>query len=130
MKKRNKALKPGFGITELRFCEECGDVLSDDEHGLCKRCKFERRLKHRRRRRVIALTCVAVGVGAACYVSYKYRRELLEKTEKARDMVTETVKKIPVDRGVTVVKRAGGAAGEKIKEVRILIDDKLSEFKK
>ena len=111
-------------LTDLRFCEECGDVLSDDERKYCKRCEYER--KRKIRRRVIGCAVAVAGVVSVCCVSYYYRRQIAEKTVAARARVTETVKKIPVDRGVTVIKRVGGAAGDKLKEVRIMIEDKAS----
>ncbi len=110
----------------LRFCADCGEVLSDDEDVICKSCAYER--KKKRTRRIIIAACVAAGVGAVCYLSYRNRRELLEKAEDARDKVVETVKKIPIDRGITLIKKAGSAAGDKVREIRIKIDDKVADL--
>ena len=124
----NEKIERVENYNDLRFCEGCGDVLSDDEDEYCKRCEYLR--KRKIRRRIIAGVVTVAGVAAVCWISYNHRREIAEKTANARTRVTETVKKIPIDKSITVIKRAGGAAGDKLKEVRIMIDDKVSGFRK
>ncbi|MBQ7161357.1 MAG: hypothetical protein IJR90_06595 [Clostridia bacterium] len=120
---KKEAEKFGF-----RFCADCGEVLSDDEDVYCKRCEYER--KRKTRRRVVVALCLTAGVAAAAYVSCRNRKELLKKADNAREKVVETVRKIPIDRGITLIKRAGNAAGDKVKEIRIMIDDKVADLRK